>query len=607
MAEEKDQNGGAWSKVPTWDAHRRHGGASNGRWCGGRALWIWSQPRSTTWRHVGSYVLRQSGVVRQRCEEFTPQELAYQKEVCGRVARTCSCHDIKTVHWSSRHEECLTKEAGPSFYSQWASRASLSFAGPVWRLMEPCFCWHSTFRGPDPGDGQGDVVLTAEDPLSGLKKLMKALEGINGRTDLDKKGELRNQFYIDCKRRPDLRTEGVTLPTGEVGWLFKQKLGLDALRLQLLETALAGAEGFEETEREVLRLFKDVRSQDPLARKVAADGNRGPPLLNRFLNQSSTASRPSSYAPSTASSAPRSFRSTSSAASQRSSQPFRKFGSHQKQAMVSEVEENEPAEADEHDPEVVEDETDLAEVLKCEAEALAAELDDAAELGIDAERAETLQEVEGTVENAAEALVTMKEARTKLAEVKRDRGYGRATPVDDKSNRIPRSRRAIALTVAYLVTGLATRSVASRVRNLEESRKDCWGHDHRALCERKPCCRRRSAWSFDSCRPALAPISGGCCRRVSHEAQRGELGCHWPHSGQKICWCVGLHATAPALALIGFMVTSKVCKMPLKRSKTWCNQSLGMRRFILETAAPRFLRRDGGRRPSLGAKLMCLR
>ena len=291
MAEEKDQNGGAWSKVPTWDG-------SPQTWRSFQREMMWWQ--SALDLEAARWLLRQSGVVRQRGEEFTPQELAYQKEV----------------------------------------------------------------RRPDPGDGQGDVVLTAEDPLSGLKKRMKALEGINGRTDLDKEGELRNQFYIDCKRRPDLRTEGVTLPTGEVGWLFKQKLGLDALRLQLLETALAGAEGYEETEREVLRLFKDVRSQDPLARKVA-DGNRGPPLLNRFLNQSSTASRPSSYAPSTASSAPRSFGSTSSAASQRSSQPFRKFGSHQKQAMVSEVEENEPAEADEHDPEVVEDETDLTEVLKC--------------------------------------------------------------------------------------------------------------------------------------------------------------------------------------------------------------------------------------------------
>ena len=96
-------------------------------------------------------------------------------------------------------------------------------------------------------------MLQEEDLLSGVKKLMKALEGINGRTTLDKRGELRNMFYIDLKRRPgeriaefctrfrsllaDLRAEGVTLPSGEVGWFFKNKLGLDSLRLQLLETA----------------------------------------------------------------------------------------------------------------------------------------------------------------------------------------------------------------------------------------------------------------------------------------------------------------------------------------------------------------------------------
>ena len=222
----------------------------------------------------------------------------------------------------------------------------------------------------------------------------------------------------------------MTLPTGEISWYFKPKLALAPLRLQLLEKALAGAEGYEETEREVLRLFKDVRPQDPLARKMATDGNRNPPLLNRFLSQSSAASRPSSYAPSTACSAPGSFRSNSSAASQRSTQPFREFGGAPKQALASEMEENEPVETEEHEPETMDDETDLAEVLKCEAEALAAELDDAADLGIDAE---TLQEVEETVENAAEALVTMKEARTKLAEVKRDRGYGRVCPVEDKN------------------------------------------------------------------------------------------------------------------------------------------------------------------------------
>ena len=343
MAEEKDQNGGAWSKVPTWDdsPQTRRSFQQEMMW------WQSALDLESTKKYnlAARWLLRQRGVVRQRGEEFIPEELAYRKEV----------------------------------------------------------------KGPDPIDGQGEVVLTPEDRLSGLKKPMNALEGINGRTDLDKKGEIRSQFYIDCNRCPgeriaefsarfrtllaDLKTEGVTLPTGEVGWFFKQKLCLDPLRLQLLETALAGADGYEETEREVFRLLKDVHPRDSLARKIAADGNRGPPLPNRFLNQSSTASRPSSYAPSTASSAPRSFRSTSSAASQRSSQPFRKFGGQQKQALVPEVEENGLAEADEHDPETVEDETDPAEALKCEAEAFAAELDDAAELGVDAE---TLREVEDT-------------------------------------------------------------------------------------------------------------------------------------------------------------------------------------------------------------------
>ena len=295
-----------------------------------------------------------------------------------------------------------------------------------------------------------------------------------------------NQFYIDCKHRPgeriaefstrfrtllaDLRTEGVTLPTGEVCWFFKQKLGLDPLRLQLLETGLAGAEGYEETEREVLRLFKDVRPQDPAARKMATDGNRSPPLLNRFLNQSSTASRPSSYAPSTTSSAPRSFRSNSSPASQQSTQPFRKFGGAPEQALVSEMEENEPVETEEHEPETMDDETDLAGVLKCEAEALAAKLDNAADLGIDAK---TLQGVEETVENAAEALVTLKEARTKLAEVKRDRGLEGVRLWRTRTSPTQRSRRATASTVACLATGLATRNVASRVQGWEESQSRC--------------------------------------------------------------------------------------------------------------------------------------
>lgn len=98
---------------------------------------------------------------------------------------------------------------------------------------------------------------------------------------LDKRGDLRNALYLELKRRPgerinefctrfrsavaDLKMEGVTLPSSELGWLLKQKLGLDAIRQQLLETALQGRESYEETEVEVLRLFQDLHVADPLS------------------------------------------------------------------------------------------------------------------------------------------------------------------------------------------------------------------------------------------------------------------------------------------------------------------------------------------------------
>ena len=122
--------------------------------------------------------------------------------------------------------------------------------------------------------------------------------------------------------------------------------------------------------------------------------------------------------------------------------------------MVSEV--DEPAvQADEPEQDAPEDEeTDLAEVLKTEAEALAAELDEAAELGIDAE---TLQEVEDTVEPS-----WLRSNETVDMDVQRLwNRMPRATP---------KSRRATASTVACLVTGLATKNVASRVQSWVESR-----------------------------------------------------------------------------------------------------------------------------------------
>ena len=79
------------------------------------------------------------------------------------------------------------------------------------------------------------------------------MQALNGQSVLDRRGELRTAFYLHLARRPlervadcssrfrtavsDLRAEGVRLPDSEIGWFYKEKLGLDALRRQLLEAA----------------------------------------------------------------------------------------------------------------------------------------------------------------------------------------------------------------------------------------------------------------------------------------------------------------------------------------------------------------------------------
>ena len=63
----------------------------------------------------------------------------------------------------------------------------------------------------------------------------------------------------------------------------------------------------------------------------------------------------------------------------------------------------------------------LEEVLQLEAECLASELQEAEEEGIESE---VLDQLEMGVERAAESLLTMREARAKLNDVRKDRGFG---------------------------------------------------------------------------------------------------------------------------------------------------------------------------------------
>ena len=122
MADDKDGNGGAWNNVPVWDG-------SPQTWRSFQREMMWWQSSldlnaTRKYNLAARWLLKQQGIVRQRGEEFTPTELAFQPEL----------------------------------------------------------------KGIDPQTGQ-EVVLQEEDLLSGVKKLMKALEGINGRTTLDKRGD----------------------------------------------------------------------------------------------------------------------------------------------------------------------------------------------------------------------------------------------------------------------------------------------------------------------------------------------------------------------------------------------------------------------------------
>ena len=273
--------------------------------------------------------------------------------------------------------------------------------------------------------------------------LSQTHEGVGrnmGRTEMDRKAELRKQFYQHIRRAAgeristfrtryrtligEMRREGINLPAGELGWFLKDRLGLDALRVQLRDTALQGKEDYDDVEREVLRLFRDLHVSDPLNRAKLGGGEPHSYPLQRFL-QGNNQSGVRSGAPSSAGSSVKSFKTTSS---YRFGRPSSSASSGRQAYAVEDAVEAE-AEGDE---ELIPDDGDdnpggqsLEEVLQCEAEVLAAEIQELEESG-DFDIA-LLEELEAGVEQAAESLVTMREARSRINEIKKDRGFGCAS------------------------------------------------------------------------------------------------------------------------------------------------------------------------------------
>ena len=180
-------------------------------------------------------------------------------------------------------------------------------------------------------------------------------------------------------------------------------------------------------ESEALRLFRDLHTADPLHRRPPDR----PPLLQRFLNSSQQSGHSGrTSVPSSGSSHASTFRSFRSASSNSSAKPggFSKpFQTAPRQAMVAEgVEEDEPEEEEllPADDQTQSAPASLEEVLQAEAEVLASELQQLEDEG--SVEPQLLEELENGVEAAAESLVTMREARSRIAEVRKDRGFGKA-------------------------------------------------------------------------------------------------------------------------------------------------------------------------------------
>ena len=123
-------------------------------------------------------------------------------------------------------------------------------------------------------------MLKEADYTIGIWKLIDAWETMVGKTVNDKKGELRERFYLSLKRSPqesivafslrfrtqiaEMRAEGIQLNDEEAAWFYRQKLQLTEIQKQLLETALSSAgESYAEAEREAVRLFKRIHMTGP--------------------------------------------------------------------------------------------------------------------------------------------------------------------------------------------------------------------------------------------------------------------------------------------------------------------------------------------------------
>ena len=271
---------------------------------------------------------------------------------------------------------------------------------------------------------------------AGIQKILASWDDMVGRSQTDRKGELREKYYLQLRRGGsesvpnfalryrtligEMKAEGITVDPSEQAWFFKQKLALSELQRQMLETTLGvETEDYGACEREAVRLFK----------RVHFGPGHGHGSQHREGGHGSFVKRPPSLTASTLSRFRKSFPSTTSSSTPSWRRGGKGFGGS---INVTEYDdevtaENEAFEA-EGEPPAEEDDggaTDAESLAGLEGlqqtiEALATEIDELAE-GSQAD--DDLAAIEEQVEGAVEALVTLREARSQINALKRDRGF----------------------------------------------------------------------------------------------------------------------------------------------------------------------------------------
>ena len=278
---------------------------------------------------------------------------------------------------------------------------------------------------PDVETGE-EIEASPVDYTYGVWKIIDAWENMVGRTVTDKRGELRERFYLTLKRPPtesvtafalryrtlvaEMKADGILIDDKEQAWFYKTKLGLTEMQKQMLETTLgSSSEDYAACERESIRLFKRVHAGSmPM-------GHRKPMSLGSFTQR-----RDHRFPFKKFSSGASSASSTTSSWSRRT--PSRSVNvTEQDEQWHAEEGEEEGEEHETYEAENEEEPDDEALLyLQDEVECFAAELEDLHAQGLEEG---DLAELEEQLDGAVEALVTMKEAKQQIASLRKDRGY----------------------------------------------------------------------------------------------------------------------------------------------------------------------------------------